>query len=179
MPKTLIKNLYLAVDQEGISDKTVNEMEAAARAHRTYANLSFKISDINSKRVVIQVIQGRSAQENYFNQKRLREIVHETFSRFFPGRKIDVHATEYKESPVASVNAAWINKMMLETGIKLKTIAEDTGIAATQISRVLGGDELSQPMKAMFWYYFYSKGAVKPDQILPHSGRKIVRRGTS
>jgi hypothetical protein len=71
-----------------------------------------------------------------------------------------VHATAYDRPPVDTVDAEWINKQMLATGTKLKDIASDTGLTYTHLSALSSGaDPLSQPMKALFYYYFMCKQA--------------------
>lgn len=147
-----IKNLHLLTD---VGEEEKLKMEHAGLLHARYSNITFKIVDYDDKKVTIQIAQGKSAAENHQNKKRLIEIVHETFDRFFPKRKILVHPIEFVESPATSIDETWINKQMLEHGITLKQIATDTGINYTQLSALITGrNPLSQPMKALFWYYF-------------------------
>jgi len=133
-------------------------MEHAALQHQRYGNITFKIIDINDKKVVIQVAQGKNAQANYQTAKRLIEIVTETFGRFFGDRKINAGPIPFVESPANQVDYKWIQKQMEKQDLKLKDIANDTGIDKTQLASVISGDRpLSQPMKALFWYYFAAK----------------------
>lgn len=158
MTQTIIKNLHLLESTNTMRGTDLDKMEQAALMHRRISNITFKITEMSDNMITFQVVQGKSSAENYFNQKRLVEIVKETFGKFFPGKKVLGHAIVYKEPAPSIVDIKWINKMMLDTGTKLKTISEETGIATSQISAILNEHtELSQPMKALFWYYFLAK----------------------
>jgi 5-carboxymethyl-2-hydroxymuconate isomerase len=151
-----IKYLHLLDGIVGESD--IELMEMAATEHRKYSNITFKIAEVDDKKVIIGISQGRSNAENHQTQKRLIDIVHETFDRFFPGRKILVHANPYKEPDCSQVDGDWITKRMNKHQVKLKTIAADTGLNYTFLSSMLNGNEaISQLMKAMLWYYFKVK----------------------
>jgi hypothetical protein len=150
-----LKNIHLLDD---IKQSDLDKIEFAAVQHKRYSNIDFKIVEYSPKKVIIQASQGKNAGSNYFDKKRLIEIVHETFDRFFKDKKIHVHPIEFVESRANQVDAKWIQDKMLKTGCKLKNIANDTGIDYTQLSSLVSGDRaLSQPMKALFWYYFLSK----------------------
>lgn len=151
----LIKNIHLLED---ISDKEKVKMEHAALEHNRHNGITFKIVDNKPKSVSIQITQSKNSAGVYHPQKRLIEIVHETYDRFFADKKVHVHAIPFIESPANKVNVEWVNKKMFDAGIKLKDIAADTGIDYTQLSSLVTGDRnLSQPMKALFYYYFLSK----------------------
>jgi predicted Ser/Thr protein kinase len=60
----------------------LDEMEAAALMHRRFSSITFKVVDVTDRKILFQVVQGKSFQENYQTAKRLIEIVHETFDRF-------------------------------------------------------------------------------------------------
>lgn len=149
------KNLHYLED---LPEADKEKIEHAAAQHKQFNNLQFKAVKYGPDSITIQVSQGRNGAGAYHNTKRLVEIVHETFDRFFTGNKIIVNPIPYKESPATAVDAAWIQKKMLDTGTKLKQISDDTGIDYTQLSSLTSGDRpLSQSMKAMFYYYFLSK----------------------
>jgi len=157
--KPLIKNinsLYGIISEDGIL-----HLETAARLHRQYSNLSFTVIQVSDNKIIVHVIQGRSSAENYFDQKRLIQIVHEMFDSVVPpGTKLNIHAVPYKEPEVNIVDSKWINNRMHSLGIKVKDIAEETGIDRSQISALLSKEDprpLSQTMKAFFYYYFKSK----------------------
>lgn len=152
----LIKNLHLLDGYVPAEDH--KKMEYAAALHRTHANIIFKIVRCDDKSVVIQAAQGRTEADNYMPKKRLIEIVHETFGDFFKGRKITVNPIEYKQPECTVVTPHWIQEVMHVKGLKLKRIAEETGVDYTQLSSVVTGDRpLSKAMKAMFFYYLLSK----------------------
>jgi hypothetical protein len=151
-----IKNIHLLNNQ--VKQIDLDRMEHAALQHKRYSNLDFKIVEYGPKKLIIQIAQGKNAGGNYFDKKRLIEIVHETFDRFFKDHKIHVHPIEYIDSKANKVDSKWIQDKMLSGEIKLKEIAADTGIDYTQLSSLVSGDRpLSQPMKALFWYYFSYK----------------------
>lgn len=109
--------------------------------------------------MIIQIDQGRSTAGNYQTQKRLIKVVNETYGRFFTGRKIHVRANTYKQPDCNQVNPDWITKHMGKAKLKLKTIADDTGLDYGNLSDLCSGKvPLSQPMKAFFWYYFQAMG---------------------
>lgn len=149
-----VKNMHLLTDA-GKEQKEL--MDHAAVEHHRHNNITFKIIEYSPKRVIIQVAQGKNAAAVYHNKKRLIEIVSETFGRFFPDTKISAQPIPFEESPATKVNAEWINKQMLHTGTRLKDIAAETGLNYTHLSELVNGGELSQAMKALFWFYFLSK----------------------
>lgn len=158
MTPGLIKNIHLLTDIVKPGD--LEKLEHAAREHKRYSNITFKINEVTDHKVLLQVSQGKSAQGNYQTAKRLIEIVHETFDRFFlPERKIIAGPIVYKVPAPNKVTVDWIVQQMKETKTRLKQIADDTGLDYTHLSSLTSGNEpLSQPMKALFWYYFLSKG---------------------
>lgn len=150
----LIKNLHLMKDAD---TETLAKMEHAAAQHGMISAIEFKLLEV-SPNVVIRVIQGKSPNRNQFTQKRLSEIVKETFKEFFPGKRIDARAIPYQAPESSSVTPEWIRHKMTENGIKLKHLADETGLDYTYLSSVSNGKvELSQQMKALLFYYFRCK----------------------
>ncbi len=155
----LIKNIHLLTD---LDPESLTMMELAATEHKKHGSITFKIVDYSPQGVIIQIVQGKSAAGAYHNQKRLIEITHETFDRFFTGKKIKVHAIQYEQPEAAEVDAKWISDRMLATHTKLKDIAKETGLDYTSLSALVNGTRpLSQTTQAMFYYYFLSKKAKK------------------
>ncbi|HTE31303.1 MAG TPA: hypothetical protein VK666_13070 [Chryseolinea sp.] len=153
-----IKNLHLLEDT---TFEQSNAMEQAALLHRRHGGIVFKILEYSPKKVIIQVAQERHAAGNYQSAKRLIEIVHETFDRFFKDAKVIPRPIVFEVSPANKVTSEWINKKMLTIGVRLKEIAADTGIEYSQLSGLVTGNKpLSQTVKAMFYFYFLSKGEV-------------------
>ncbi len=154
----LIKNLHLLTEMKS---NDVDLMEYAALQHKRHSNITFKILKVLPKEVTFQITQGKCAADNYQSKKRLVEIVHETFDRFFPGRRILVHPIPYQAPAVNEVTPQWINRKMEETGTRLKDIAAETGLDYPYLSTLINDrNPLSQPMKALFYYYFLSKEMV-------------------
>jgi hypothetical protein len=150
----LIKNLHLLSEMNA---RDIELMEHAALQHKKFSNITFKFVKTGDQ-VIVRILQGKSEAGNYQPAKRLIEIVHETFDRFFPGKKIVVHPVPYQEPKVNEVTAKWIQERMEETGTRLKDIADDTGLGYTNLSALINGTvPLTQPMKAVLFYYFKSK----------------------
>jgi hypothetical protein len=157
--ENIIKGLTLLPKE--VSKETILEMEQAALVQARQANLEFKIIEVKDKNVVIRVSQDKEAEE-FYSRDQLIKAVHETFFSFFPGRRILVHPFPYKRPPVDDVDIEWINKKMLHFNIGLKQIVADTGLNKSSLSTLInGGKELSQSMKALFYYYFECKKRMK------------------
>lgn len=133
-------------------------MEMAAKEHRKYSNITFKILQADDKEVIIQVDQGRSAAGNYQTAKRLISIVHETYDRFFKGKKVHVRPNPYKQPDCNQVAPEWVAKQMSAAGLKLKNIADETGLDYGNLSDIVTGKvPISPLMKVALWYYLLSK----------------------
>lgn len=156
MAQTIFKNISLLKGH--LSDEQLSKMEHAAREHRRYNALTFKLVQFGGKEgTIIQVVQDKHPAANYFTRARLIEIVKESFGRFFPG-KIKVHAVPYNQPTVQQVNSAWVIKQMSKTGTTVPEIARETDLDETQLYAVsMGNRPMSKPMKALFYYYFKSK----------------------
>jgi len=147
-----IKNLHLLQ----ISEQDKTKLEAGALLSRRHINLTFKIKEVTGRGVIIGAVQGRTHSGKYLTVK---EIVSSTKALFVPVlNRVNVHPVPYTENPVNAVNSEWISQAMKNTGIKLKDICSDTGLNVSQVSALISGlKPLSQPMKALFFYYFKSK----------------------
>lgn len=155
---SFIKNIHLL--QRDFSEADISLMEHAALDHKRFSNILFKILDYDpgKKTVTFRAWQEKSMAKNYQPAKRLIEIVHETFDRFFTGYKIKVQPVAYKEPSCNQVTPAWLQSQMKKKGIKLKHIASDMGLDYPNLSLILNGEkEISQPMKAALYYYFVAK----------------------
>jgi hypothetical protein len=152
--ENIIKGIHMA---NGLTPSKLIKMEQAALVMAREHNLNFKLLMHSDKQVKIEVNQVKGAAEIY-DTKKLTTIVHETFDGFFPGRKVIVHPITYKETPVDKVTPEWIRNKMTENGIKLKEITDDTGLNKSYLSGIINeSKELSQVMKAMFYFYFLSR----------------------
>ncbi len=133
--------------------EVINRLEQDAQLHKRYSNIEFKILNATNNAIAIEVRQGRHLSENYATQKRLTEIVHETFD--VCGKKIDAMPVIFQKSKTEIVTPEWINEKMNKDGIKLKQIVEDTGVDKTNLSAWANGKRpMSQVAKAMLYYYF-------------------------
>jgi hypothetical protein len=147
-----IKNTELLYD---VDDLAILRMEIEALIHKTQENITFKIVEYDNEKVIIQAVQGKTATGFYQTQKTLIGLVHKTFDSFFTGKKISVHAIPFVETSSSKVDIKWVNHKMLETGIRIKDIAIDTGLDYTELNNLINSDaSLSKPMKALFYYYF-------------------------
>jgi len=150
-----IKNTELLID---IDELAIISMEIAALIHTTQENIRFTIVEYDDEKVIIQAVQGKTASGFYHTQKALTDLVHKTFDSFFTGKKVLVHPIPFVENSPSKVDIKWINKKMLEMGIKINDIATDTGIGHKELSDLLNSDiSLSKPTKALFYYYFLAK----------------------
>lgn len=153
----LIKNIRLL---EGLPPDRLQLLEQACRIHKAAGGISFKVIGVDGDKVTIRIMQERHAAGNYHPVKRLVEIVRETFGPFVEGKKILVHPLPYVESPATNVDSAWINKKMLDLGVKIKEIAQDTGLNRSQVNALVTGNRpLSQSAKALMYFYFQAKEA--------------------
>lgn len=150
-----IKNLHLLGE---IPADTMAALEVSGLNYKRFSSIFFKIIKYGNGECTIEVKQEKSFYKNYADQKRLIGIVHEVFDGLLPNIKIIVHASPYVEPVTDIVTPEWIRHNMTENHIRLKDIANETGIDKAQLSANISGDrELSQPVKAMFYYYFKSK----------------------
>ncbi|TDQ12178.1 XRE family transcriptional regulator [Pedobacter metabolipauper] len=153
---SVIKNLHKLLHLQYFSTDHLNKLEAGAALHLKYSNISFKIIEMNIKNssVVVKTEQGKHLSENYADEVRLIELTRELFS-VLDGAKILVHPIPYKPPIIDVVNPAWINDKMLNNGVRIKDIQADTGIDKTNLSAWINGTRpMSQPVKAMFYFYF-------------------------
>lgn len=158
--QNIIKGLAHLTD---IDQGTIDKMEYAALLHRRHSRIEFKILEVTAKSVTIQAAQGKSPADNQATSKRLVEIVHETFDRFFPGKKVIVRPIPFTASPAELVTVKWIQERMTSTGTTLKQLVDDTGLGKSNLSTVINGNaELSHVMKVVFYLYFRVKELEAP-----------------
>lgn len=148
----LIKNIHLL---QWLNEESALKLEQVALAHQRYSAISFKIKSVDAEEVTIITTQGKSFHENQHAQKRLIEITKEMFSGGVEGRRVLVQAVPYVASPTEVVSPEWIRQQMSRYKLALKVMATETGINKSSLSSVITGDKpLSDPMRAMFFYYF-------------------------
>lgn len=147
----------------------VSKIEHAITQHQRFANISFKILDLNEKEIIVKTVQGKSSAENYASKKHLIDLTKDLFSPL--GREVHVHATPYAEPELSRVNAAWIRDKMDEYGVSVGDIVKQTDVDRTNISAWINDKRpMSRPVKAMFWFYF---------RTLPLTISSITRRKVS
>lgn len=155
----IIKNIHLISD---LSEADQQKLNAGALQHKKFSRIGFKVLSMDEMAIKIQTTQGKTPQENYADEKTLIERTKELFSIFFPDKKIIVNAAPYKENLTAQVTPEYIRHEMVSNHIKVKDIVADTGIDKTNISAWVNGvRDMSQPVKAMFYFYFKVKSSKK------------------
>jgi hypothetical protein len=160
-----IKNLHKIVNLFE-DESSIDKVETGAALHRRMSNIEFKILSVSDNDIVVQVAQGKHLSGNYADQKTLAQRGKELFKPFFPTYDIHVHATEYFEPATSAVTPEWINKQMTDHGIKLKDLVKETGIDKTNLSAWINGlREMSQPVKAMF-YFFFEKRTIQVKETI-------------
>ncbi len=148
-----IKNIHQLAGIIPAAD--IDKLDAGAALHLRHSNISFKIIKAFNDEVHVRTEQGKHLSENYATTQTLVTRTRELFERFFPGKTIYVHPVPYAEPVVNQVDAAWINKKMLDKGIKARDIVNDTGLNKPYVSSLINGKApLSQITKAFFYYYF-------------------------
>ncbi len=153
---TNIKNLNIL---SSTFDETVlKELDAAAATHLKQSNIEFTVLSLKENVLTIDTEQGKTSG-NYANFKTLIKRAVEVFNKHLPsGVQLQVNAREFQESAAMVVNPAWIDRQMIEKEVRIKQIAFDTGLDRKDISGwVTGERNMSQIVKAMFYFYFKSR----------------------
>lgn len=134
------------------------ELDKLATMHLRNSNIEFKVVGLNGNEISIRTTQGKHLSENYADEATLRTRTKELFQRFLPDHIIYTHAIPYREAIVEIVTPEWVNVQMLKKKIRIKDISVDTGIDKSNLSAWINGVRpMSQPVKAMFYFYFISK----------------------
>lgn len=151
-----VKNLHYL---ETIADEsTTNKIETAAEALRVKSNITFKILEVRKSSIVVRVKQEKHQAEKYVDKKALVSHAREFFEKFLHGWKIHPQAIPYVPNPVSEIDGGWVKRQMEDLDIGVKDIVQDTGVDKTNISAWANSTRpMSQPVKAMFYYYFQCK----------------------
>lgn len=142
-----------------VSDQDMEKLEAAALLMRRHVSVVFKIKSVESdqKRLIIQVVQDRNAAKKYFTSGELIDKVKNVFGPILPDWKIISHPVPYLGSEVDVVTPEWIQSKMESLGIKQVDIVNATGVTKSNVAAWVGGlRPMSQPVKAMFYYFIMS-----------------------
>lgn len=157
--ETIIKNIHLVRDLTTFEN--VRKLEIGALQHRKFARITFKILSVRERILEIQTIQTKSPHENHADEDLLILRTKELFSHFFPEYEIVVTAIPYQANPTEQVTPEYIRDAMTSYDIKVKDIVEQTGIDKSNVSAWVNGTRaMSQPVRAMFYYYIRQKAAV-------------------
>lgn len=155
--ETIIKNIHLL--RSILSESAIERLEEGALQFRRFARITFKIIYFKDDTLTIEVRQDKSPAENYLSAADLISRTKDLFSsHILPMNiKVNVNATPFREPIVEIVTPEYIRHFMTVYKVKVKELALDTGVDATNISAWMNGvREMSQPVKAMFYYYFES-----------------------
>jgi hypothetical protein len=145
-----VKNLHKI--EHLLSSEDQKKLEYGAFLHKRHSRILFKIKAVNDSKITIRTSQSKSPAENYADKERLIQRTRELFGKFLPGYKIHVHPIEYKIPPVDEATPKWISQHMSENHIRVKDIANLTGIDDSNISAWINDlRPMSQPVKAMFY----------------------------
>ncbi|MHA4893774.1 helix-turn-helix domain-containing protein [Pedobacter sp. PWIIR3] len=138
---------YLSADQ-------IIKLDKAASRHQEQSNINFKVLSAVDKIIEVETAQGETTSGKYATEATLVTRTEELFRKHLPLYNIIVSPETFQASPASLVTTAWIEKMMLQKGIRIKQIAFDTGIDRESISDwVTGKRRMSQIVKALFYYY--------------------------
>lgn len=157
--ETIIKNIHLVRDLTTFEN--VRKLEIGALQHRKFARITFKILSVRERILEIQTIQTKSPHQNHADEDLLILRTKELFSHFFPEYEIVVTAIPYQPNPTEQVTPEYIRDAMTSYDIKVKDIVEETGIDKSNVSAWVNGTRtMSQPVRAMFYYYIWQKAAI-------------------
>lgn len=148
----IIQDIRLLNDY--LNAEQIAKLEKAAARHKEQSNVSFKVMSIRDKTIEIETAQAETPSGKYATEATLVKRTEELFSKLLPGFNISVSTETVLPAPASIVSPAWIDKKMQEKGIRIKTIAFETGIDRESISDwVTGKRSMSQIVKAMFYFY--------------------------
>jgi hypothetical protein len=139
---------------EVLETEQISQLESAALLHQQQSSISFTILDVSEERIHISVVQAETNSKIYATEATLLKRTHEVFDKWLPSIHLEIEATTALPSPVSIVNVEWLEKKMLQKGVRIKQIAFDTGVDRESIAQwVSGKRSMSQIVKAMFYFY--------------------------
>ncbi|MFD2288035.1 XRE family transcriptional regulator [Pedobacter petrophilus] len=138
-----------------IPEEKMLKLETAAERHKAQSNISFTVDSISDEILEVSTVQNETPSGKYASESTLVKRTEDVFSKILPEFKLVVSAQTHLPSPAIVVTSSWIDKKMLEKGVRIKQIAFDTGLDRESISDwVTGKRSMSQLVKAMFYFYF-------------------------
>lgn len=154
-----IKNLRVLVEKLNLDEKRINRLEAGANMHKRFSNIEFKIIRFNDAELEVQIRQGKHMSKNYASEDILIQRANQLFKSVVPENiRLTIFAIPFKESEIVYIDANWLENKMRQANIRVKDIAEDTGLDNTNISAWVNNKRpMSQIVKALFYFYFLEK----------------------
>jgi len=147
-----IKNIHLLTSL--LNEEQLKQLELAAKQRKEESNITFTIQSVLSHIIEIETLQKENRSGKYANELALIKRTNEVFAKYLPNFQLHVHPVTFLPSPAMTVTPLWLEKKMLEKGIRIKQMAFDTGIDRESIADWISGKRaMSQIVKAMFYFY--------------------------
>ena len=141
--------------QTQLGTDEISKLVEAAEIHQSQSNIGFCILAIEESAIQIETTQSENRSGRYASEATLIKRTHEVFDNVLPQYEIQVIPVPFLPSPTSVVTTAWLEKMMLSKGVRIKQLAFDTGVDRESIAGwVSGKRSMSQIVKAMFYFYF-------------------------
>lgn len=152
----------------------LEKLEWDVRFLHPNSRIHYKIKKVTPEAVQINVSQSKINKTGTKKQQDLRTLFIDTevkylteddlikstekiFTKYFPKKKLDIQPYPFIVS-VIEMNPKTIQAEIKRLDIRSKDISRETGIEYTQLTALITGKRpLSQPMKALFYYYFLVK----------------------
>lgn len=145
---------YKALDLDA---EQIAELDQKLLLHRRYSSIRFRVLDTDDKSITIRVTQGRSFHGQKLDAKKLNAITKEVFQPYVQGKVVHSRVIIHRPSPTDVVTPQWLKQQMNTNGTRNKDMVAAFGIGKAEISAYVNGlRPMSQPVKAMFFYYFAS-----------------------
>lgn len=129
-------------------------LDKAAAYHAEQSNINFKITSTSDQTLQVETTQGETSSGKYASEQTLAKRTEDLFKKSMPEFKIVVSPSTLRPSLANLVNVPWIERKMLEKGLRIKQMAFETGIDRESISDwVTGKRSMSRIVKAMFYFY--------------------------
>lgn len=137
-----------------LNEDQLKQLESTANQRKEESNISFTIQSVLSNIIEIETLQQENRSGKYANELALIKRTNEVFAKHLPNFQLNVQPVTFLPSPAMTVTPLWLEKKMLEKGIRIKQIAFDTGIDRESIADWISGKRaMSQIVKAMFYFY--------------------------
>ena len=134
--------------------ETLQLTEQLSRSISNYRRMGIVIEvlEMDDKIAKVKVVQERSPNGYFLNQKQLVERVKGVFEH--TGLKTNVIPVVYGLD-VSTITLEWIKERMEEFGIKRKDLMRQLAIDESSLSLLLKGErKMNKLVKSAFFYYF-------------------------